>query len=229
LKSVIWKLLTLAAVFFILFSSGLALFIHYKGSSFDPVKEIQSLIQENQRDEALDMTEFFKENDPGNTKKMKELEEDLEYGFREKFQSFTWNGVIKGEIHNTYSSMGAVSSDLCLLGDLRDLAIRSWNYLFDRQDFDQVVMGLSVAGVGFSSAPFVNGSSSVAKSMAKYFKRMPKATKSPILKQFISGKLSPRESEKVWQLLKKTGGACPGLPVVFQKSLTQRISITLYI
>jgi hypothetical protein len=218
-----------AAVFFILFSSGLALFIHYKGDSFDPVKETQSLIQQNQRDEALDMAEFFKENDPGNAKKMKELEEDLEYGFREKFQSFTWDGVIKGEVHDSYSGMGAVSSDLCLLGDLRDLCIQSWNYLFDRPDFDQVVMGLSVAGIGFSSAPFVNGSSSVAKSMVKYFKRMPKAAKSPLLKQFVSGKLSPNESEKVWQLLKKTGGACPGLPVVFQKSLTPRISTPLYI
>ena len=193
MKSVFWKLLKLAAVFFILFSSGLALFIHHKGSSFDPVREIQSLIQQNQRDEALDMAEFFKENDPENAEKMKEIEEDLEYGFREKFKSFTWKGVIKGEVHDTYSGMGAVSSDLFILGDLRDLAIQSWNYLFDREDFDQLVMGLSVAGIGFSSAPFVNESSSVAKSMVKYFKRMPKAAKSPLLKQFISGKLSSKE------------------------------------
>ena len=219
----------LAAVFFILFSSALALFIHYKGSSFDPVREIQSLIQQNQRDEALDMAEFFKENDHGNAKRLNELEKQMEYDFYEKFKSLAWDGVIKGEIHDSYSGMGAVSSDLCLLGDLRDLAVQSWNYLFDRPDFDQVVMGLSVAGIGFSSAPFVNGSSSVAKSMVKYFKRMPKAAKSPLLKQFISGKLSSKESEKVWQLLKKTDGACPGLPVVFQKSVIPRISTTLYI
>jgi hypothetical protein len=229
LKVVFGRFLRLTAVFFILFSSGLALFIHYKGSSFDPVREIQSLIQQNQRDEALDMVEFFKENDPGNGKKMKELGKGLEYGFREKFQSFTWNGLIKGEVHDTYSGMGAVSSDLCLLGDLRDLAIQSWNYLFDRPDFDQVVMGLSVAGIGFSSAPFVNGSSSVAKSLLKYSKRMPKAMKSPVLKQFVSGKLPPKESEKIWHLLKKTDGAYPGPPHAFPGSMTRRISTPRYI
>jgi hypothetical protein len=137
--------------------------------------------------------------------------------------------LIKGEVHDTYSGMGAVSSDLCLLGDLRDLAIQSWNYLFDRSDFDQVVMGLSVAGVGFSSTPFVNGSSSVAKSMVKYSKRMPKAAKSPLLKQFISGKLSPKESEKIWHLLKKTGGAYPGQRLAFPRSRTPGISTPLYI
>jgi hypothetical protein len=229
LKSVFWRLLRLAAVFFILFSSVLALFIHYKGSSFDPVREVQALIRQNQRDDALDMAEFFKKNDPGNERKLKELEEGLEYGFREKFKSFTWNGVIKGEIHDAYSSMGAVSSDLCILGDLRDLAVQSWKYLFDRQDFDQVVMGLSVAGIGFSSAPFVNGSSSIAKSLVKYLERMPNAAKSPLLRKFISGKLSPKESEKIWHLLKKTGGACPGPPLAFQRSMTPGISTRLFI
>jgi hypothetical protein len=75
----------LAAVFLILFSSALALFIHYKGSSFDPVKEIQSLIQQNQRDGTLDMAEFFKQNDPGNAEKGKEIEKEMEYDFYEKF------------------------------------------------------------------------------------------------------------------------------------------------
>jgi hypothetical protein len=203
LKSVFWRLLRLAAVFFILFSSVLALFIHYKGDSFDPVREVQSLVQQNQRDDALDMVEFFKKTDLRNAKKLNQIEEELEYGFQEKFKSFTWNGVIKGEIHDTYSSMGAVSSDLCIFGDLRDLAIQSWNYLFDHPDFDQLVMGLSVAGIGFSSAPFVNGSSSIAKSLVKYLERMPNAAKSPLLRKFISGKLSPKESEKIWHLLKK--------------------------
>jgi hypothetical protein len=54
--------------FFIPFSSGLALFIPYKGSPFDPVREIQPLVQKDLRDGALDMAEFFKKNDPGNAK-----------------------------------------------------------------------------------------------------------------------------------------------------------------
>jgi hypothetical protein len=125
--------------------------------------------------------------------------------------------------------MGAVSSDLCLLGDLRDLAVQSWKYLFDRPDFDHVVIGLSLAGIGFSSAPFVNGSSSVAKSMVKYSNRMPKAAKSPMLKQFVSGKLSPKETGKVWELLKKTGGACQGPLPAFPGSRTRRISTPHFI
>ena len=76
MKIVFWKLLRLAAVFFILFSSGLAVFIHYKGDSSDPVREIQSRIQQNVRDDALDVAELFKQNDPRNVEKMKELEKE---------------------------------------------------------------------------------------------------------------------------------------------------------
>jgi len=47
---------------FVILSSGLALYVHYKGEGFDPIREIQRLKNENRRDDALDMARFFREN-----------------------------------------------------------------------------------------------------------------------------------------------------------------------
>ena len=204
MKKVFWNLVKLGALVFIILSSGLALYIHYKGEGFDPVREIQRLRQENRRDEALDMAKLFSKAQEGDTEKIKELEGDLAYTTFEKVKSFTWNGIIKGEIYDSYSGTGAIGADLFVVGDIRDLGIQSWKYLTNDPGFDRLVMILSAAGIGFSSTPFMNGCDSLAKSIIKYLKKIPGMAKKGVLKQFLSGKIPKGCYEKIWNLLKKT-------------------------
>jgi hypothetical protein len=75
------------------------------------------------------------------------MEKDLEYTIPEKIKSFVWNGAIRGQVYDSYSGIGAISTDLCVLGDIRDLGIQAWKYLTGGQDFDGVVTILSAAGI----------------------------------------------------------------------------------
>jgi hypothetical protein len=218
LHKIIGTFIKTALLITIIISSMLALIIHYKGESFDPVGEIQLLISQERRDEARDMAEFFS-NSKDSTAAIKTLQKKLEYTTLDKVRSFLWNGVIKGEVVDTYSGIGAVGSDMVVLGDMRDLGIESWNYIRDDPDFDLVVLGLSLSGLVLSASPFVHAPAAV-KAMAKYIKRFPHLAKKGIVKLLASGKLSAHESSKIWELLKKT-------PVVSRAPLqTSLISTT---
>jgi hypothetical protein len=216
LKKISWRCFKLGILVFVILSSGFALYVHHKGEGFDPVREIQRLKNENRRDDALDMARFFRENQTGNIERIEELENDLNYSFLEKVKSFTWNGIIKGEVYDSYSGMAAVLSDMCLFGDLRDLTIQLWKYLTNDPGLDKVIMGLSAAGIGLSSTAFVNGANALAKGTIKYLKKIPGCHNKGVLKELLSGKLSPQDSEKVWELLKKTNGRFPEPPPAYQ-------------
>ena len=213
MDKIYWKWFKFVALIFVIFTSGLALYIHQESAGFDPVKEIQRLKSENRRDDALDMVKFFKENEQANPDEIKSIEMDLEYSTAEKIKSFAWNGSFKGEVYDTYSGLGAISSDLILFGDVRDLVIQSWKYLSKDTDYDKTIMLLSGAGIGLSSTSFINGTDSLAKNTVKYIERFPGLAEKGIIKKFLSGKVSPKESEKLYDLLKKTNGAYPGPPV----------------
>jgi len=204
LKKICWNFIKIGALIFVILSSALALYIHYQGEYFDPVREIQRLRQENRRDEALDMARLFSKSQEGDKERIKELEGDLEYTTFEKVKAFAWDGVIKGEVYNSYSGTGAIGTDLFVVGDIRDLGIQSWKYLTNKEDFDRLVMILSAAGVGLSSTPFMNGCDSLAKNIIKYLKKVPGYTNRGVLKRFLSGKIPKGCYEKIWNLLKKT-------------------------
>jgi len=214
LNKIYWKYFKFVALIFIISVSGLALYIHQESAGFDPVKEIQRLKSENRRDDALDMVKFFKKNEQANPDEIKSLEMDLEYSTAEKIKSLVWNGSFKGEVYDTYSGLGAISSDLILFGDVRDLAIQSWKYLSNDTNYDKSIMILSGAGIGLSGTSFINGTDSLAKNTVKYIERFPGLAEKGIIKKFLSGKVSPKESEKLYDLLKKTNGPYPGPPVV---------------
>jgi len=192
----------------IVLSSALAIYIHYKGE-FDPVREIQKLQRSNMRDDAHDMATFFMENKNGNPDKIRELEKDLRYTTTEKIKLFTWNGAIKGEVLDTYSGIGAISADLCIVGDIRDVSVQSWKYVMDRENFDKMVMLLSAAGIGLSSTPFLKGTRSLAKNTLKFLKRVPPSMNKGLLKKFLSGKFSKQSLNVTWGLFKKTTIAFP--------------------
>ncbi len=202
LKKSIKFLVKVLISLFIMIATSISLYSSYTGT-FDPVKMIQQLKDENRRDDALDTVEFFKENRIGDTNIIKELEKELEYTAFEKAKSFTWNGAIKGEVYDTYSGLGAISSDLIIVGDLRDLLIQGWKKLTD-QDYDKVILTLSTAGIGLSVSPFViDGLTAFTKTTAKYLKRIPDGINKGVLKRFTKGRLTLKENEDVWRLLKK--------------------------
>ena len=64
----------------LMFSTVLALYVHYKGAGFDPIREIQRMTKDNLRDDALDMARLFQESQDADAKKISELARDLEYG-----------------------------------------------------------------------------------------------------------------------------------------------------
>jgi len=202
-----WKFFKVVTLILVIFVSGLALYIHQESADFDPIKEIQRLKSENKRDDALDMVKFFKENEQANPDEIKALDMDLEYSTAEKIKSLAWDGLFKGQVYDTYSGLGSSLSDLTLFGDIRDLVIQSWKYLSKDPDYDKSIMILSGAGVGLSSTTFINGTDSMAKSTIKYVERFPSLAEKGVMKKFLSGKVSPKESEKLYDLLKKTNGA----------------------
>ena len=184
-------------------SSGLALYIQQKGAGFDPVKKIYELKDQNRRDDAMDLVEYVKDNQPDNIEEMEKIEEDLKYTSSEKAGSFLI-GAVKGEVYDTFSGLGAVSSDLCVYGDFRDLGIHSWRYFRSDPNFDLTVILLSGIGVILSTKPFIHGIDSLTKNTVKYLKRISSISTQGVLKKFTSGMVSIKESKRIWNLLKKT-------------------------
>jgi hypothetical protein len=209
LKKLCWICLRYMLLFVIIISSSLAIYLHHKGSTFDPIREIQRLKSDNRRDDALDLTRFFKENQIVDQDKFDRIEKALEYTASEKIKSFIWNGAIRGQVYDTPPALGAISTDLCVIGDIRDLGIQGWKYLTGGQDFDGFVTVLSAAGIGLSTTPFLDGTNALAKNILKYLKKAPASINKGLLKKFLSGKVSPANSKKIWQLLKKTNGPFP--------------------
>jgi hypothetical protein len=228
LKRILRKYFELGLIWFVVLSSGLALYLNWTGDSFDPMREIEKLRNENRRDDALDMAKVFRESQTEDDHEMEKIEGNLEYTTGEKVKSFIWNGAIKGEVYDSYSGLGAISADLCVLGDLRDLGIQSWNYVTDSKDFDRFILLLSAAGVGLSSTGLMNGCNALAKNTAKYLKNIPGVIKTGMLRRLLETKLTYKESEKVWDLLKKTNGRSQGPYPAYPESMTPRISTQHY-
>jgi len=218
LKKFCCNSLKFSLLIIIIISSSLAIYIQYRGSAFDPILEIQRLKSENRRDDALDMARFFKETYVADQERFAEMEKDLEYTAAEKTKSFFWNGAIRGQVYDSYSGMGAVSADLCVLGDIRDLGIQAWKYFTGGQDFNRSVAILSTAGICLSATPILDGTNALAKSVMKYLKKVPASINKGLLKEFLSRKVSPANYKKIWELLKKTTGRFPAQYPAYQSS-----------
>ena len=212
MPKIYWTCLKYVVLISVIISSTFTLFLNYTGSRFDPIKEIQSFRNQNRRDDALDLAEFYENNQPGNQGEIASIKSDLEYSVTERIKSLTWDGFIKGQVHDSYSGIGAISSDLYLYGDVRDLGIQGWKRLTKAEDFDGTVALLSAAGIGLSTTAFINGSNALAKCTFKYLKNVPASINQGLLERFISGKVSPDDCEKIWSLLKKTNGQSPAQP-----------------
>ena len=204
MKKFCWSILNYLLLLTLLLSSTVAIVIKYNGNHFDPIREIQKLRDENRRDDALDLARFFRENNTDDNQPFVELEKDLKYTPSEKLKSFVYTGAVKGQVYDTFSGAGAIAADLCIIGDIRDFGIQSFNYLNDEKDFDGLVMLLSTSGIWLSATPYLDGVNALAKNSLKYLKRIPSNLNRGILKKMLAGKISPTNCQKIWTLLKKT-------------------------
>ncbi|MBA3010042.1 MAG: hypothetical protein FP812_07375 [Desulfobacula sp.] len=207
MKKHLSKLLILLFVILLMISSGTTLFIQITGSQFDPIQKIQELQSQNRRDEALDLVQFYEENNTIDPQKLKELKEGLEYTLAEKFKSIV-DGAITGRVYDTFSGIGAIGSDLTLYGDIRDLGIQSWRYLRDEKT-DVIVAVLSGIGIILSAKPFADVIASYVKNTVKYLRNFSMINHGGILQKLLKGKLTLEESKLVFNLLKKTNGLSP--------------------
>lgn len=208
LKALAWKLARIVLALVVIVASGLSLHSHYAGMSVDPVTEVQKLMDKKQRDGARDMVLFFREANEG-SETLDDLYTDLDYTLPRKVRSFAWDGVVKGDVHDSYSGAGAVSADLLIIGDIRDLGIQSWKYITKADDFDKWILILSAGGIGLAATSFVKGTGSLAKNTVKFVKRMPRIQDKGVLKAFMSGQLPRRYHESVWKLFKANDNSIP--------------------
>lgn len=197
-------------------SSGVTLCYQVTGSTFDPIKKIKDLQAQDRRDEALDLVQFYEENKTIEPQKIEELKAELEYSIAEKFKAIA-DGAVTGSIYDTFSGLGAITSDLFVYGDIRDFGIQMWKYL-KNEETDKVVAVLSGIGIILSAKPFADALASYAKNTVKYLKRIPRINNGGILQEILRGTLSFKESKLIFNLLKKTHGAFPAPQQFFPMS-----------
>ena len=65
-------------------------------------------------------------------------------------------GFVTGEGEGTAGTVGAVVSDLTVIGDLRDATAQAWHYVND-EPVDEVVLALSAVGIGLTGAMLATG------------------------------------------------------------------------
>ena len=66
------------------------------------------------------------------------------------------HGFVTGEGEGTAGAVGAVISDLTVVGDVRDATAQAGHYLND-EPVDETVLALSTAGIGLSGAVLATG------------------------------------------------------------------------
>ena len=143
MKTIFITLFKVTALAMIVASFFLALTNRYGESQWDPIQEIQQLKNQNRRDDAIDLVNFLKENQTHETDDLHKIEKEVAYSPLEWAKAFVWDGVVKGNVNDTYSGIGALAADFCLYGDIRDITKQTWNLLFDQENFDGVVGVLS--------------------------------------------------------------------------------------
>ena len=192
----------------LMMSSGATLCYQIAGSS-EPIDKIKELQSENRRDEALDLVQFYENNKFVDARKLKELKASLEYTRVEKCQSIV-KGAVTGSVYDSYSGIGAIVSDLCIYGDIRDLGIQTWTFLKNEKT-DAIVAVLSGIGIFLSVQPYADVSVTFAKTSVKYLRRISGFTgNNSILAKLLKGtSLSFKESKLILSLLKKTNGQSP--------------------
>ena len=172
-------------------------------------KAIHQLKIQHRRDDAIDLVQFLKDNRPTAQMNYPDSKMRVSYGPLDKANQCIWDGAIQGNVNDTYSGIGAMAADCSLFGDLRDITKETWNLIFDQDDFNGVIAVLSGAGIAFSTVPLFDGLYAMNKNTAKYVARLPTSMNKGMLRSFLSGCTTQKESSAIYELLKKTDGRFP--------------------
>lgn len=202
------KLLTVTSitltVFFTL-TTVTAILIKSRADSIDLAQKIKQLQTENRRDDALVLATTFKDSNANLSDELAKLHDQLKYSTAEKLKSALWDGMMKGEVYDHYSALGAVSLEMCLWSDIRDLAIRGYNFV-DRHLYNTDSLFPSGMVSPAFCYPIIDGPAVLSRTTVKYLDRLPKPPNTGIVRQFVSSDLGPINRQKIWQLFKKTTG-----------------------
>jgi hypothetical protein len=116
------------------------------------------------------------------------------------------HGFVTGEGEGTAGAVGAVISDLTVVGDLRDATAQAGHYLND-EPVDETVLALSTAGIGLSGAVLATGGGAIALktgvSLAKLAHRTGKMTKG--FSRSLAELVRLRDTAKIQGALKSVG------------------------
>lgn len=77
-----------------------------------------------------------------------------------------FSGLISGEVTNSASLAGALTLDLFVIGDLRDLVVQGYKEAAYQQG-DEVVMALSAAGLGLALLPELHWAPAILKGLKR--------------------------------------------------------------
>ncbi|MGV0879254.1 hypothetical protein V6767_19130 [Martelella sp. FLE1502] len=69
-----------------------------------------------------------------------------------------WDGALTGKPDSAVGLVGAIATDLTTVGDVRDIIIEGGSYL-QGEDYDPLILGLSVAGLAITGAVVLSGGS----------------------------------------------------------------------
>lgn len=72
-----------------------------------------------------------------------------------------WDGAMTGRPDSAVGMVGAIATDLTTVGDVRDIIIEGGAYLQD-EDYDPLILGLSVAGLAITGAVVLSGGSAAS-------------------------------------------------------------------
>jgi len=197
---------------FLITTISLFSIIQTSQAEFNLVKEIQTLQNQNLRDNALDLVFTFKDQNDANQNQLLSLEKQLSYSFKEKVKLIVWDGAVKGNVVCNYTGIDAMTSDMMLFGTVRDMVKHFWlNKIANKENNSTAISGIKMANINFS-----NGMSAFIKNTKKYLDHHSAIERTGLLKPLLSGNISQQDQKKVWDLLKKTDcpypEPCPACP-----------------
>jgi hypothetical protein len=208
LKKKLFKVISILFVVISTLTAATAILIKSHANSIDLVQNIKQLQTKNRRDDALVLVQTFNDITDIQNNELAKLRDQLEYSSAEKFKSVLWNGMMKGEVYDHYSGLGAVSSEMCMWSDIRDLAIKGYSFMDNHFGNPNPIIHPGMVSLAFCY-PIIDGPAVLSKATVKYLDRLPKPPNTGLVRQFVSGDLEPINEEKIWQLFKKTPGQLP--------------------
>ena len=225
MKNTLIKCTRIFLMMFVALTFAFTHIIKAQGNSFDLIKKTKKLYSKNRRDDALVLAKTFRGSNKWGNDQLAKLEKQLKYSVTEKYKIALWNGVTKGEVYDHYSGLGAITADMCLWGDIRDLVIEGYKIIYLDSNHEKQMAIISGTGVSSFCYPMIDGANVLAKNTGKYLKTVSRPPSEGLLRQFVSGDLSPIEGQKIWELFKKTTGRSPEPQPSFPTYQTRSTSI----